>query len=106
MPYSVQFTPEAIGLLRALRATDMAKVVDQCHRILSVNPTLESRARIKRLRHGVFPPYRLRIDEHRIFYDVEQGVRRVLVYGVVAKAEANEWLAAFQEEQSREDDDA
>jgi len=106
MPYTVEFTPEAIGQLRVLRATDMAKIVDQCHRILSVNPALESKARIKRLRAGVFPPYRLRVGGHLVFYEVEQATERVIVYGVVAKADANEWLAAFREEQSREDDNA
>jgi mRNA-degrading endonuclease RelE of RelBE toxin-antitoxin system len=103
MPYTVEFTREASGQLRALRAMDMAKIVDQCHRILSVNPTLESKARIKRLRGRAFPLYRLRIGGHRIFYDVEQEAEKVLVHGVVRKADANEWLAAFREEQSRED---
>jgi hypothetical protein len=61
MPYSVQFTPEAAHQLRALRASERVKIADQCLRVLSVNPTLMSKARIKRLRDDVFPPFRLRL---------------------------------------------
>jgi mRNA-degrading endonuclease RelE of RelBE toxin-antitoxin system len=80
----------------------MAKIADQCRRILSVNPTLASRARIKRLRGGVFPPYRLRVDEYRVFYDVNEATQIVMIYGVVDKAQADEWLAARQEVQDGE----
>jgi len=106
MPYSVQFTPEAANQLRALRATDRVKIADQCQRLLSVNPSLESQARIKRLRGNVFPPYRLRVDDYRVFYDVEEARQTVMIYGVVSKAQANEWLAASQQEQNHEADDA
>ncbi|MGH9767422.1 MAG: type II toxin-antitoxin system RelE family toxin [Blastocatellia bacterium] len=72
MPYSVQFTPEAARQLRALRAFERVKIADRCPRILSVNPTLTSKARVKRLRDDVFPPYRLRVDDYLVFYDVEE----------------------------------
>lgn len=98
MAYTVEFTPDAAQHLRALRATDRAKIADQCMRLLSVNPTLESKSRVKRLREGTFPPYRLRVDDHRIFYDVDEAKQTVMIYGVVSKAEANDWLAAFMKE--------
>ena len=81
----------------------MAKIADQCQRILSANPTLASKARVKRLRGGVFPPYRLRIDDYRVFYDVNEASQSVMIYGVVDKAQADEWLAAHQEVQDSED---
>jgi mRNA-degrading endonuclease RelE of RelBE toxin-antitoxin system len=56
MAYTVEFTPDAAQQMRALRATDRAKIADQCMRLLSVNPTLESKSRLKRLREGAFPP--------------------------------------------------
>lgn len=90
MPYRVQFTPKATDQLRVLRTTDAVKIVDQSQRILSVNPTLESRARIKRLRRDVFPPYRLRVDEYRVFYNVEEEAGKVVVYGVVEKSRADD----------------
>jgi mRNA-degrading endonuclease RelE of RelBE toxin-antitoxin system len=105
MSYSVLFTPRAANELRALRAADRAKIAELSQRILSVSPTLVSKARVKRLSGGVFPPYRLRVDDFRVFYDVEEGTQRVMIYGVVSKSQANDWLAAFQKERSHEDDD-
>ncbi len=104
MPYSVQFTPEAARQLRVLRASERVKIADQCQRILSVNPTLTSKTRIKRLRDGVFPPYRLRVDDYRVFYDVEEDNQTVMVYAVVSKAQASEWLTAQMERKNDDDD--
>jgi mRNA-degrading endonuclease RelE of RelBE toxin-antitoxin system len=104
MSYHVQFTPEAAKAVRALRATDAARIVDHCQRVLSVNPTLESQARIKRLAGEVFPPYRLRVDDFRVFYDVDEAARTVMIYGVVSKAQVNTWLASIQEEREHEND--
>jgi mRNA-degrading endonuclease RelE of RelBE toxin-antitoxin system len=105
MPYSVQFTPEAARQLRALRASERVKIADRRLRILSVNPTLTSKARVKRLRDEVFPPFRLRVDEYRVFYDVEEEKQTVMIYAVVGKDEANEWLTSQQEKKSDDDDD-
>lgn len=105
MPYSVQFTPEAARQLRALRAFERVKIADQCLRILSVNPTLTSKARIKRLRDDVFPPFRLRVDDYRVYYDVEEKNQTVMIYAVVSKDEANEWLTSQQEKSDDDDND-
>ncbi len=104
MPYSVQFTPEAARQLRVLRAFDRVKIADQCLRILSVNPTLTSKARIKRLRDDVFPPFRLRVDDYRVYYDIEEENRTVMIYAVVSKDEANEWLTSQPEKKGDDDD--
>lgn len=104
MSYSVQFTPEAARQLRALRASDWVKIADQCQRILSVNPTMTSKARIKRLRDDVFPPYRLRVDDYRVFYDVEEEKQTVMIYAVIDKSQAAEWIAAQQEKKRDEND--
>ena len=106
MPFRVQFTPDAANQLRGLRAADRAKIAEQCLRILGVNPCLEGRTRVKRLRGDVFPSYRLRVGEYRIFYDVEEASRTVLIYGIVTKAQANEWLASFSEEAGHEGDES
>ena len=96
MPYRIRFTAEALDHLRGLRATDAAKVVDQCRRFLTVNPTLESKARIKRLTAVVFPPYRMRVDDLRVFYSVEEQSKSVDILAVVHKPEADAWLARLQ----------
>jgi len=101
MPFRVLFTPDAARQLRRLRAADRANIAGQCLRMLSVNPTLVSGSRVKRLRGDVFPPYRLRVDDSRVFYDVDDASLTVMVYGVVSKAQADEWLDAFGEEHDR-----
>jgi mRNA-degrading endonuclease RelE of RelBE toxin-antitoxin system len=106
MPYAVQFTPDAADQLRALRAADAAKIANQCQRILSVNPTLQSKARIKRLVGEVFPPYRLRVDDYRVFYDVDEAAQIVTIYAVVSKAQASALLAVIQREREHEDEDS
>jgi len=52
-----------------------------------------SRSRIKRLRGLLRPQYRLRMGEVRVFYDVVGTTVEVLA--IVAKSEAESWLAQF-----------
>jgi mRNA-degrading endonuclease RelE of RelBE toxin-antitoxin system len=105
VPYTVVFAAPAARQLRALRAAERAGIIDQCRRLLSTHPTLTSRARIKRLAGDVVPPYRLRVGDYRVFYDIEEEAKRVLIYGVVTKAHADEWLAAAQQEGEHEEGD-
>jgi len=103
MAFRVLFTPLAA---EQLRAVDRAVIADQCERMLSVNPTLESKARVKRLRGNVFPPYRLRVGQYRIFYTVDLDQETVMIYGVVSKAQAKAWVAAQSGGTTREDYEA
>jgi mRNA-degrading endonuclease RelE of RelBE toxin-antitoxin system len=105
LAYEVEFTPDAANQLRALRVYDRAKIAEQCIDFLSTNPTLESKSRIKRMREHTFPPFRLRVEDYRVFYDVDELQKRVMIYGVVSKEQANVWLAAFDEVRKYETDD-
>ena len=58
---------------------------------LQHRPTAESKSRIKRLQDLRKPQYRLRVDNLRVFYDVEGNT--VFVHGIVDKPHAAEWLA-------------
>ena len=60
---------------------------------LGREPTKTGRSRIKRLRGLSRPQYRLRVDEVRVFYDVSGSTVEVLA--IVAKSEAEAWLAQF-----------
>ena len=60
---------------------------------LTHEPTKVSKSRIKRLRGLARPQFRLRVDEVRVFYDVVG--RTVEVLAIVAKSEADAWLAQF-----------
>ena len=56
-------------------------------------PEKTSRSRIKRLRGLRRPQYRLRVGEVRVYYDVSSATVEVLA--IVAKSEAESWLAQF-----------
>ena len=52
-----------------------------------------SKSGIKRLRGLSRPQYRLRVGEIRVFYDVTSDTVEVLA--IIAKSEAESWLARF-----------
>ncbi len=56
-------------------------------------PEKLSKSRIKRLRGLSRPQYRLRVGEIRVFYDVTSDTVEVLA--IIAKSEAESWLARF-----------
>ena len=88
--YAIVLDPQAIDDLRDLRAFDRRAVVDTIERVLGSAPERVSRSRIKRLRGIDSPQYRLRVDEFRIFYDVEGG--EVYVLRVLPKAAVERYL--------------
>lgn len=92
MPYQIEFAGAAKDDLRALRKSDRVKVLDRIETHLTYNPQLQSKSRIKVLRPGTFPPYRLRVDEFRVYYDVDEARQTVIVFGIVRKEKSTEWL--------------
>jgi len=56
-------------------------------------PAKTSRSRIKRLQGLRRPQYRLRAGDIRVFYDLSGTTVEVLA--IVAKSEAESWLAQF-----------
>jgi mRNA-degrading endonuclease RelE of RelBE toxin-antitoxin system len=57
-----------------------------------VNPTLESKSIVKQLVQPAPSTLRLRVGNHRVFYDVEGDV--VFVVRILSKQEASEYLRA------------
>lgn len=90
MPYEVRYSDEAVEQLRDLRAYDRAAIFEQVEEVLTVNPTLESKARVKKLRQPAPTEFRLRVGDYRVFYDVAEGV--VLIVQVLGKADAIAYL--------------
>ena len=90
MRYEIVFAPEAVEDLRRLTANWRALVREAIERHLRHDPTRTSKSRIKRLRGVRRPQYRLRVDEIRIFYDVEE--RSVHILAIVPKSHATSWL--------------
>ena len=93
MRFAIVLAPEAVEDLRRLKANLRAAVRGALETHLRHEPTKTSRSRIKRLRGVSRPQYRLRVDEVRVFYDVSGAIVEVLA--IVAKSEAESWLAQF-----------
>ena len=93
MPFAVILAPEAAEDLRRLTANVRTTVRTALETHLRHEPEKVSRSRIKRLRGLRRPQYRLRVDEVRVFYDVSGTTVEVLA--IVAKSEAESWLAQF-----------
>ena len=95
MKYRIALAPDARAHFHALSAFDRAKVRDAIDEHLGDHPQQESRSRIKRLIGIKRPQYRLRVDDVRVFYDVDEDL--VTVLGIVAKGHVDEWLSGTGE---------
>jgi mRNA interferase RelE/StbE len=93
MAYAIILAPEAVDDFRRLKASVRAAVRTALETHLRHEPGKTSRSRIKRLRGLRRPQYRLRVDEVRVFYDISGTIVEVLA--IVAKSEAESWLAQF-----------
>ena len=91
MPFEIILSPEAVDDLARLGAFERAVGSGDAMEIhLRHEPTKVSKSRIKRLRELTHPQYRLRVEDLRVFYDVEEN--EVQVLAIVAKSDADEWL--------------
>ncbi|MGG6264749.1 type II toxin-antitoxin system RelE family toxin [Leptolyngbya sp. AN03gr2] len=90
MPFEIVFTAEAVEDIRNLRADLRAKARSAIETYLRHEPMKVSKSRIKRLRGLLRPQYRLRVDELRVFYDIDEETVQVLA--IVPKSEAETWL--------------
>src|SRR5215471_7969685 len=93
MRFAIVLAPEAVEDLKRLTTNIRAMVRDAIETHLRHEPEKTSRSRIKRLRGLHRPQYRLRVGEVRVFYDVSGTTVEVLA--IVAKSEAQSWLAEF-----------
>lgn len=78
MAFEVQYSEEALDQLRRLRRFDQATILDQIEKLLQINPTLVSKAKLKLLRQPAPTQYRLRVRDFRIYYDVDGPIVRIL----------------------------
>jgi len=86
MAYQIRYSEEALGALRRLRKFHASAALQQIQEVLAVNPTLESKARLKKLRQPALSQYRRRVGDFRVFYDVEPEVVNIL--RILSKPEA------------------
>ncbi len=88
--YTVEFVEAAIAEITRLRAAERAQILDEIEEQLSHEPTAETRRR--KLLMGLEPPWeslrpvwQLRIGPWRVFYDVDDDVKSVIVRAVRKK---------------------
>ena len=93
MPFDIVLAPEAVEDLKNMKAHVRASVRTALETRLRHEPEKTSRSRIKRLRGLRRPQYRLRVGDIRVFYDLSATTVQVLA--IVAKSEAESWLAQF-----------
>ena len=103
MPYTIELQPDAWTDLKALRKGHQVKILQAIDQHLTHDPTRQSKSRIKHMRSGTRPPYRLRVDEFRVYYDVLVEDMLVIIYGVVDKEYSLAWLDAFAKKFSQEE---
>jgi mRNA-degrading endonuclease RelE of RelBE toxin-antitoxin system len=96
MRFEIILAPAAVENVKGLKARVRAEIRNTLETHLRHEPQKVSRSRIKRLRGLSQPQYRLRVGEFRIFYDVTETAVEVLA--IVAKQEAQSWLAQFAKE--------
>lgn len=97
MRYEIILSPEAALDLKLLDAHIRSKVKDLIEVHLRHEPTKTSKSRIKRLKGLRHPQYRLRMEEIRVFYDVEEN--RVEILAIILKSKAVDWLEKIGEKE-------
>lgn len=96
MRYEIVVSPEAAEDLNQLEAHARAKIKDLMEVHLRHEPTKTSRSRIKKLKGLKHPQFRLRVDDARVFYDVEGDHVRILA--IIRKSQVTAWLERAGEE--------
>ena len=84
-PFWIQLTEDSTSEMNALRAFDRTKVVQAMFTHLTHEPTKVSRSRIKKMDQPFWSQYRLRIEDFRVYYDVDEDTRRVTILRILKK---------------------
>lgn len=84
-PFTIEYSYQAADELRALRATDRTKIVTAIVTHLKHEPKKTSRSRIKEMEQPFWSQYRLRVEDFRVYYDVTDDLRKVLILRIVEK---------------------
>lgn len=72
MAFQVLYSNAARAEIKALRAYDRQRVVTTIESELRHQPTRISRSRIKQMTQPFWSQYRLRVDEFRVYFDVDE----------------------------------
>jgi len=92
MKYEVIVAKDAQIQFGKLDGRWRSRLKNEMRQHLEHQPKRESKSRIKRLRGLRQPQYRMRVDHMRVFYDVNDEMRRVEVLGFMDKSDTPAWL--------------
>lgn len=85
MEYEIILKPEAVQDIDHIHRYHAAAIADAMEVHLTTNPTVLSRSRIKKLKGKQKADYRLRVEDFRVFYNVNEQEKRVFVLRVLHK---------------------
>jgi mRNA-degrading endonuclease RelE of RelBE toxin-antitoxin system len=88
--YDIEFSPMAAEHLKALRAFDRSRILEEIENQLAGQPAV--RTKRKKTLQGLHPPWdqaapvwQLRVGDCRVFYDVDKGRKLVTIHAVLWK---------------------
>ena len=85
MAFQLVYTNAARAEIKALRAYDRQRLVTTIESELRHQPTNISRSRIKQMTQPFWSQYRLRVDEFRVYFDVDEASQTVHILHVCPK---------------------
>jgi mRNA-degrading endonuclease RelE of RelBE toxin-antitoxin system len=71
--YEIEYSEQAESDISSLRKYDQQKIINAIERHLQLDPTKTSKSRIKRMAQPFWCQYRLRVDDFRVYYDVDSS---------------------------------
>ena len=93
--FRIVFKPQARRQLKRMKRHDAVAIVDSIERHLQTEPERTSKSSIRRLRGQQDTTFRLRVHDHRVFYDVIED--RVEIAQILHKTEPS----LFYKEETR-----
>ena len=84
-PYEVNYADEAARDIKELRAYDQSKIMEAIETQLVPAPTKVSRSGIKKMTQPFWSQFRLRVEDFRVYYDVDEPKRQVSVLRILEK---------------------
>jgi mRNA-degrading endonuclease RelE of RelBE toxin-antitoxin system len=92
MAFEIIYSPEAIDHLLALTKFEQTKVLDQVDEQLTHQPQVATRKR-KLLRPNTIAPWELRLDDLRVFYQVQESPIELVTIKAIGKKVGNQlWI--------------
>jgi mRNA-degrading endonuclease RelE of RelBE toxin-antitoxin system len=82
--FAIEYSPDTLDHLRALTTRQRVSVLDGVEAQLAHEPLVETRNR-KPMRPNPLAPWELRIGPLRVYYDVDEVERKVLIRAVGVK---------------------